>query len=130
MQIRIASVMVDDQDKALQFYTTVLGFKTKYDIAMGEQYRWLTVSSPDGVEGAELVLERTDLPASRTYQKARFEAGIPAVTFITSDIDAEYRRLVARGVSFRGEPENLGPILTAVFEDGCGNLASLVQPLV
>ena len=128
MQIKLSSVMVDDQEKALAFYTTVLGFEKKADIPMGPSFRWLTVASPDGLDGAELVLELADFPASRTYQKARFDAGIPAVAFITGDIDAEYRRLKGAGVTFRGEPEQMGPITAAIFEDNCGNLVNLVQP--
>src|SRR5262249_45843563 len=102
MQIKLASVMVDDQEKALRFYTEVLGFTKAADITMG-QFRWLTVSSPEGVEGVELVLEPMGFPPARTYQQALFEAGIPATAFFTRDIDAEYRRLQAAGVTFRGE---------------------------
>jgi predicted enzyme related to lactoylglutathione lyase len=127
MQIKLASVMVDDQEKALRFYTEVLGFTKKEDITMGP-YRWLTVSSPEGVEGVELVLEPLAFPPARTYQAALFEAGIPATAFITSDIDAEYRRLAARGVVFRGEPKAMGPVTVVVFEDTCGNLINLAQP--
>jgi len=127
MKITLSSVMVDDQDKALHFYTNVLGFEKKTDISMGE-FRWLTVSSPDGVEGVELVLEPMGFPPARTYQKALFEAGIPATAFISNDIAAEVRRLKALGVSFRGEPTNMGPITAVLFEDTCGNLINLVQP--
>jgi catechol 2,3-dioxygenase-like lactoylglutathione lyase family enzyme len=127
MQIKLASIMVDDQDKALRFYTTVLGFVKTTDMPMGP-LRWLTVSSLDGVRGVELVLEPTDFPPSRTYQKARFDAGIPAAAFFTDDIKAEVQRLTRAGVSFRGEPQNLGPITAVVFEDSCGNLINLVQP--
>jgi catechol 2,3-dioxygenase-like lactoylglutathione lyase family enzyme len=129
MRITLASVMVDDQDKALRFYTAVLGFAKKSDIPMGP-YRFLTVFSPEGVEGAELMLEPIDFPPSRTYQKARFDAGIPAVAFMSTDIQAEYRRLKKAGVSFRGEPQSMGPIIAVVFEDTCGNLINLVQPAV
>jgi catechol 2,3-dioxygenase-like lactoylglutathione lyase family enzyme len=103
MQIKLASVMVDDQDKALHFYTNVLGFVKKEDIPMGP-FRWLTVTSPEGAEGAELVLEPMGFPPAQTFQKALFEAGIPATAFITNDISAEYSRLKERGVRFRGEP--------------------------
>jgi catechol 2,3-dioxygenase-like lactoylglutathione lyase family enzyme len=127
MQIRLASVPVDDQDRALHFYTTVLGFVKKNDIPMGP-FRWLTVSSPEGVEGVELVLEPMGFPPARDYQKALFEAGIPATAFITSDIQAEYRRLKDLGVRFRGEPASMGPIMAVLFEDTCGNLINLVQP--
>jgi predicted enzyme related to lactoylglutathione lyase len=127
MQIRLASVLVENQENALQFYTTVLGFVKKKDIPMG-RFRWLTVSSPDGAEGVELVLEPLGFAPARTYQKALFAAGIPATAFITNDIDSEYRRLKALGVSFRGEPTSTGPITAVLFEDTCGNLINLVQP--
>jgi catechol 2,3-dioxygenase-like lactoylglutathione lyase family enzyme len=127
VQIRLTSVMVEDQDKALHFYTTVLGFEKKTDIPMG-QFRWLTVSSPEGVEGVELVLEPMGFPPGRIYQKALFEAGIPATAFITKDIAAEFQRLKALGVRFRGGPTSMGPITAVLFEDTCGNLINLVQP--
>ncbi len=127
MQIKFASIMVDDQDKALDFYTTKLGFVKKADISMGA-YRWLTVSSPDGVEGMELVLEPMAFPPARTYQKALFDASIPAAAFITRDIQAEYQRLKERGVRFRSEPQKQGPVTVVQFEDTCGNLINLAQP--
>ena len=127
MQIKFTSILVDDQSKALAFYTEVLGFRKLSDIPMGE-YRWLTVVSPDGVAGAEVVLEPMAFPPARTWQKALFDAGIPATAFITNDIDAEYTRLAARGVKFRGEPKQMGPIKAVVFEHSCGNLINLVQP--
>ena len=128
MQIKLASVMVDDQDKALRFYTDVLGLVKATDLLIGP-LRWLTVSSPEGAEGVELVLELTDFPPSQTYQKARFDAGIPAVALFTVDIEAEHRRLLTAGVAFHSRPQAMGPILSAVFEDGCGNLVHLVQPV-
>jgi len=127
MQIRIASVMVDNQENALGFYTTKLGFVKKNDIPMG-QFRWLTVASPEGAEGVELLLEPMGFAPAQTYQKALFAAGIPATAFITSDIDSEYRRLKDLGVRFRGEPMSMGPITAVLFEDTCGNLINLVQP--
>jgi len=127
MQIKLASVMVDDQDKALRFYTEILGFTKKDDIPIG-QFRWLTVTSPDGVEGAELVLEPMGFPPAQTYQKALFETGIPATAFITANVDADYRRLKSLGVVFRGEPTAMGPVTAVIFEDTCGNLINLVQP--
>jgi predicted enzyme related to lactoylglutathione lyase len=127
MQIAPASVMVEDQDSALSFYTTVLGFEKKTDISMG-QFRWLTVSSPEGVAGVGLELEPMAFPPARTYQKALFEAEIPATAFITKDMAAEFHRLIARGVKFRGEPVKMGPITAVLFEDTCGNLINLVQP--
>jgi predicted enzyme related to lactoylglutathione lyase len=127
MQIKFVSITVEDQESALQFYTSVLGFEKMADIPMG-QYRWLTVTSPDGIEGVELVLEPLGFPPARAYQKALFEAGIPATAFITKDIAAEVERLKARGVKFRGEPKDMGPIKVVDFEDTCGNLINLVQP--
>ena len=124
MQIRLAGITVDNQDNALRFYTTIVGFVKKHDIPMGP-FRWLTVTAP---EGAELVLEPLGFPPAETYQKALFAAGIPATAFITADIHAEYRRLKELGVSFRGEPKRMGPISAVLFEDTCGNLINLVQP--
>ena len=129
MQIKFNSVMVNNQETALQFYTSVLGFKKMADIPMG-QYRWLTVVSPDGIEGVELVLEPMSFAPAQVYQKALYDAGIPAAAFITKDIKAEYDRLKKRGVKFRGEPKSMGIITTALFEDTCGNLINLVQPAV
>jgi catechol 2,3-dioxygenase-like lactoylglutathione lyase family enzyme len=129
MQIKFVSMLVDDQQKALQFYTTVLGFEKMADIPMGE-YRWLTVKSPDGVVGVELVLEPMAFPPARTYQKALFEAGIPATAFSTKDIRADVTRLKARSVKFRGEPVDQGPVISVLFEDTCGNLVNLVQPVI
>lgn len=128
MQIKFMSVMVDDQEKALKFYTKVLGFKKMADIPMGE-YRWLTVVSPDGIEGTELVLEPLGFAPASIYQKALFKAGIPLTALISSDIHKEYKRLRKRGVKFRGEPVKMGPIWTVLFEDTCGNLINLVQPV-
>ena len=128
MQIKIASVTVKDQEHALRFYTDILGFTKVADIPMGPQYRWLTVSSPEGVAGVELALEPLGFPPAQVYQKALFEAGIPATAFITQDIQAEKERLQAKGVVFRGEPVNMGPITAVMFEDTCGNLIHLVQP--
>jgi catechol 2,3-dioxygenase-like lactoylglutathione lyase family enzyme len=128
MQIKLASVMVDNQDNALHFYTTILGFVKKEDIPMGPSFRWLTVTSPEGVEGVELVLEPMAFPPAQTFQKALHDAGIPATAFLTSNIDAEYRRLKALGVTFLGEPQSMGPITAVLFEDTCGNLINLVQP--
>lgn len=129
MRIDLSSVMVDDQDKALKFYTEKLGFVKMADIPMGE-YRFLTVSSPESSDGIELVLEPMGFPQAREYQKALFESGAPITAFRTDDIDAEYKRLKSRGVIFRGEPQDMGPIKSVLFEDTCGNLINLVQPLV
>ncbi len=128
MQIKFVSVMVNDQEAALRFYTDVLGFRKMADIPMGD-YRWLTVVSPDGVEGIELVLEPLAFPPARVYQSALFDAGIPATALISSDIGTDYARLRDRGVVFHGEPKTMGPITAVTFEDTCGNLINLVQPL-
>jgi predicted enzyme related to lactoylglutathione lyase len=127
MQITLSSIMVEDQDRALRFYTDIVGFQKKHDIPMG-QFRWLTVTSPEGSAGVELVLEPMGFPPARVYQKALFDAGIPATAFISRDIKAEVQRLKALGVRFRGEPMKMGPITAVLFEDTCGNLINLVQP--
>ena len=94
---------------------------------MGE-FRWLTVTSPEGVAGVELVLEPMAFPPARVFQKALYDAGIPATAFMSADINAEFQRLKAKGVRFRGEPASMGPVTTVLFEDTCGNLVNLVQP--
>ena len=127
MQITLSSIFVEDQDLALRFYTEVLGFQKKHDIPMG-QFRWLTLTSPEGASGVELVLEPMAFPPARVYQKALYDAGIPATAFISSDINAEVQRLKSRGVRFRGEPTKMGPVTVVLFEDTCGNLINLVQP--
>jgi catechol 2,3-dioxygenase-like lactoylglutathione lyase family enzyme len=127
MRINLSSVLVTDQEKALKFYTEKLGFVKKTDIPMGE-YRWLTVTSSDGPEGIELVLEPMGFPPARDYQKALFQAGIPFTAFLTDDIQKEYKRLKEHGVIFRSEPQAMGAILSVLFEDTCGNLINLVQP--
>lgn len=126
MKITLASVLVEDQETALRFYTTKLGFEKQADIPMGE-HRWLTVRSPEGATGVELVLEPISFPPAKAYQQALFEAGIPATAFLTHDIAREYKRLSDAGVPFRGAPREAGPVTMAVFEDGCGNLINLVQ---
>jgi catechol 2,3-dioxygenase-like lactoylglutathione lyase family enzyme len=127
MQLKFISLMVQDQEAALQFYTSMLGFTKMADIPMGE-FRWLTVTSPDGVDGAELVLEPMAFPPARAYQKALYDAGIPATALITSDIAGDVQRLSRLGVKFRGAPTSMGPITAVIFEDTCGNLINLVQP--
>lgn len=126
MQITLTSISVEDQDRALAFYTSVLGFEKKHDIPMGE-FRWITVTSPEGAHGVELVLEPMAFPPARTYQKALFDAGIPTTAFMTKDIAAEFEKLKSLGVKFRGEPKNMGPVTVVLFEDTCGNLINLVQ---
>jgi catechol 2,3-dioxygenase-like lactoylglutathione lyase family enzyme len=129
MQIKFVSVMVEDQERALRFYTDVLGFVKAEDVPVGE-YRWLTVTSPDGVDGVELVLEPLAFPPAREYQKALYDAGVPATAFVTSDIRGEFKRLSSAGVRFRGEPVDMGSVTGVMFEDTCGNLIHLVQPAV
>ncbi|HLT21646.1 MAG TPA: VOC family protein [Thermomicrobiales bacterium] len=128
MRIHIASVMVDDQEKALQFYTEKLGFVLKHDIPAGGA-RWLTVVSPDGPEGVELLLEPVNNPAvpAREFQQALYDAGIPWTTFASDDIQAEYERLTARGVRFTQPPTDMGSVTGAIFDDTCGNLIMLVS---
>ena len=126
IKIVISSVFVDDQDKALRFYTDVLGFVKKTDIPVG-QFRWLTVVSPDGPDGVELLLEPNDNPAAKTFQASIYEQGIPATTFAVDDIHEEYDRLTKLGVVFRGAPRATEGASVAVFEDTCGNLISLHQ---
>jgi predicted enzyme related to lactoylglutathione lyase len=126
MKIILTSVMVDDQDKALKFYTEVLGFVKKNDIPVGEA-RWLTVVSPEGPDDVELLLEPMGFPPSRTYQKALFEAGIPLTSFAVDDIQKEYERMKKLGVVFKTAPTKMGPVTIAVFEDTCGNLIQMAQ---
>ncbi len=127
MQIRHVIIKVDDQEKALSFYTRVVGFVKKLDVPIGA-FRWLTVFSPEGAEGVELVLEPNSPPPARAAQKALYDGGFPAALFTTSDIAVEYRRLKGLGVSFRGEPKNMGSVTAVPFEDTCGNLIMLAQP--
>jgi predicted enzyme related to lactoylglutathione lyase len=127
MKIIYTSLFVNDQDKALKFYTETLGFVKKSDIAAGE-YRWLTVVSPDDQNGTELVLEPNDNPAAKTYQKAIFEQSIPATNFGVSDVRAEHERLKKLGVRFTMEPtEVMKNVIIAVFDDTCGNLIQIQQ---
>ena len=126
MRINITSVMVDDQAKALKFYTEVLGFVTKVDIPMGE-FRWLTVVSPDSQEGTQLLLEPMAFPPARVFQKALFDAGIPLTSFAVDDCQAEFERMSKQGVAFRGQPARMGPVIAVSFEDTCGNLIMMVQ---
>jgi len=120
VQITVSSVFVDDQEKALRFYTEILGFRKKTDIPMGE-FKWLTVVSPEAPEGTELLLEPNDNPAAKTFQKAIYDQGIPATTFAVKDVQKEYQRLKELGVAFDMEPTRAGPVTVAVFDDTCGN---------
>ena len=126
MKIELSSVMVNDQSRALAFYTRVLGFVKKVDLPMGEA-RWLTVVSPEGSGDVQLVLEPIGFPPAKTYQKALFEAGIPLTSFRVDDCQREYERLTELGVAFRTKPTQAGPVTQAVFEDTCGNLIGLHQ---
>jgi len=128
MAIRIAltSVMVDDQAKALAFYTDVLGFVKHLDVPVGDA-RWLTVVSPEGPAGVELLLEPLGYDFAGTFQKALFEAGIPLTAFAVDDIAQEYARMQALGVEFTGKPTQQGPVTTAVLNDTCGNLIQIFQ---
>ena len=127
MFIKLTSIMVDDQDKALKFYTEVLGFRKKHDIPVGE-YRWITVVSPAGPDDLELSLEPNANPAGRAFQEAMFAQGIPLAAFEVTDIAAECVRLKAQGVAFTREPARTGPVTIAVLSDTCGNLLQLYQP--
>ncbi len=126
MKIKLTSVFVDDQDKALRFYTEVLGFVKKSDFPVGE-FKWLTVVSPEEPDGTELLLEPNDNPVAKTYQQAIFQQGIAAATFAVEDIHKEYERMTKLGVVFTMQPTNVGPVTIAVFDDTCGNLIQLGQ---
>ncbi|KQX56918.1 MULTISPECIES: VOC family protein [unclassified Streptomyces] len=127
MRINLAGLLVDDQEKALRFYTDVLGFLKKTEVPLGE-YRWLTVVSPEHPDGVELVLEPdTALPAARVYKEALVEAGIPLTSFAVDDVRAEYERLRGLGVRFTREPVEMGPVTVAILDDTCGNLIQIAQ---
>jgi catechol 2,3-dioxygenase-like lactoylglutathione lyase family enzyme len=126
MRLKFTSVFVADQDKALKFYTEILGFVKKTDISVGE-YRWLTVVSPEEPEGTELLLEPNNNPAAKTFQKALYDQGIPLTMFIVVDIQKEYERMKKLGVKFFKEPTRIEPTTFAVFEDTCGNLIQILQ---
>jgi catechol 2,3-dioxygenase-like lactoylglutathione lyase family enzyme len=126
MKIVVTSVLVDDQEKALRFYTDVLGFEKKQDLAMGES-RWLTVVSPQDRDGTELLLEPDAHPAAKPFKNALVEDGIPYTSFGVDDVRADFERLSARGVRFTQPPTEMGPVTTAVFDDTCGNLIQIAQ---
>jgi catechol 2,3-dioxygenase-like lactoylglutathione lyase family enzyme len=126
MRIVLSSVFVDDQDKALAFYTEQLGFVKKTEIPFGEA-RWLTVVSPDNPDGPELLLEPDSHPAVGPFKRALVEDGIPFTSFAVQDVQAEYQRLNAAGVRFTQPPVGMGPVITAVLDDTCGNLIQLAQ---
>ena len=126
MKIKLTSVFVDDQDKALKFYTEALGFVKKLDIPVGE-FKWLTVVSPEEPDGVQLLLEPSDNPATQAFKKALVEQGIPLTTFFVDDIQSEYKRLTGLGVKFTMPPTAMGPTTMAVFDDTCGNFIQLNQ---
>jgi catechol 2,3-dioxygenase-like lactoylglutathione lyase family enzyme len=128
MRIKLTSIMVDDQDKALKVYTETFGFVKKHEIPAG-QYRWLTVVSPEGRDDLELSLEPNANPASRAFQEAMFTQRIPIAAFEVDDIEAEWKRLKGRGIVFVQEPTRLGPVSIAICSDTCGNLVQLYQPV-
>ncbi|WP_136707480.1 VOC family protein [Agromyces sp. H66] len=126
MRINVTSVLVDDQSKALDFYTRVLGFEKKTDVPAGE-FRWLTVVSPEAPDGVELLLEPDQHPAAGPYKRALVADGIPFTSFAVDDVNAEHDRLVAAGVQFTQPPTAMGPVTTAVFDDTCGNLIQIAS---
>ena len=126
MRINLASVLVDDQEKALRFYTEMLGFVKKHDVPMGED-RWLTVVSPQHPDGTELVLEPSSHPAVKPFKEALVADGIPYTSFAVDDVKAEYERLRGLGVRFTQEPVDMGPVTTAVLDDTCGNLIQVAH---
>jgi catechol 2,3-dioxygenase-like lactoylglutathione lyase family enzyme len=126
MRIHLSSVFVDDQERALRFYTDVLGFATKADVPLGE-YRWLTVVSPDDPGGTELLLEPAAHPAVKPYRDALVKDGIPITAFAVDDVHAEFARLRDLGVRFTQEPTDLGQVTIAVLDDTCGNLVQIIH---
>ncbi|WP_433940103.1 VOC family protein [Paenibacillus lautus] len=126
MKIIVTSIFVQDQDRALEFYSEKLGFVIKEDVPVGE-FRWITLVSPDVQDGTELLLEPNEHPAAKEYQKKIFAEGIPATMFGVEDIRKEYERLRGKGVKFTMEPTKMGELTIAVFDDTCGNLIQIVQ---
>ncbi|MFM9282140.1 VOC family protein [Paenibacillus jiagnxiensis] len=126
MKIIVTSLFVQDQDKALEFYTETLGFVKKHDIPVGE-FRWITLVSPNDPDGTELLLEPNDHPAAKEYQKKLVADGIPATMFGVADIHNEYKRLLDNGVRFTMEPTKMGDFTMAIFDDTCGNLIQIIQ---
>jgi catechol 2,3-dioxygenase-like lactoylglutathione lyase family enzyme len=126
MRINVCSVLVDDQDKALRFYTETLGFVKKTEVPLGEA-RWLTVVSPDDPDGVELLLEPDNHPAAKPFKAALVEDGIPFTSFAVDDVRREFERLSGLGVRFTQEPADMGPVTTAVLDDTCGNLIQIAR---
>ncbi|MEU8243387.1 VOC family protein [Actinoplanes missouriensis] len=127
MRIHVTSVLVDDQEQALRFYTGKLGFVTKNDIPISDTDRWLTVVSPQDPDGVELLLEPDGHPAAKPWKEALVNDGIPYTQFLVDDVRAEFERLRGLGVRFVQEPADMGPVTTAVLDDTCGNLIQIVQ---
>ena len=128
MRINLSGVFVDDQEKALRFYTETLGFRKKHDIPLGE-HRWLTVVSKEDPDGTELLLEPDAHPAVRPFVSALVEDGIPSTSFAVRDVAEEHKRLETLGVRFTQPPTDLGAVITAVFDDTCGNLIQIAQEI-
>ncbi len=126
MKVKLVSVYTPDQDKALKFYTEILGFVKKIEIPMGE-HRWLTVVSPEEQDGTQIVLEPMGFEPAKIYQKQLFDAGIPLTAFEVDDINKEYERLTALGVKFSMAPTSMGTVTLAVFDDTCGNNIQIYQ---
>jgi catechol 2,3-dioxygenase-like lactoylglutathione lyase family enzyme len=126
VKIHLTSVLVDDQEKALRFYTDTLGFQKKHDIPLGE-HRWLTVVSPDDPDGTELLLEPDGHPAAKPFKAALVNDGIPFTSFAVDDVNAEYDRLLAQGVQFTQQPVEMPTVTTAVLDDTCGNLIQIAS---
>jgi len=126
MKIKVTSVYVDDQDKALRFYMEVLGFAKKTDFSQGP-YRWLTVASPEELDGTELQLAMNNNPAAKAYQQAMFQQSQPAAMFFTDDVQADYERMKARGAEFTMPPKDVTASKIAMLNDTCGNLIQLTQ---
>ena len=126
MKIKLTNVFVDDQEKALKFYTDVLGFEKKEDIPVGE-FKWLTVVSPEEPDGTELLLEPDDNPAAKAFKKSIFDQGIAAAAFVVDDIQAEFERLTELEVEFKMQPTDMGSSTIALFNDTCGNLLQIYE---
>ncbi|MGD6853888.1 VOC family protein [Bacillus infantis] len=126
MKIIVTSLFVDDQDKALNFYSETLGFVKKHDVPVGE-FRWISLVSPENQDGTELILEPNENPIAKDYQKKLLEQGIPATMFGVTDVQKEYERLLKHGVNFTMEPTKMGDNTIAVFDDNCGNLIQIIE---
>jgi len=128
MKIKLSSVSIDDYDKALKFYTEMMGFQLKRDIPLGDGARWITVVSPDEPDGTELLLEpNASYPAMKALKESLVKDGIPFTAFEVNDIQKEYERMKKLGVEFTMEPTNMGTTIAAVFDDTCGNLIQIYQ---